>query len=139
MAMNPWLLRVGLAAAANAITLLIAASFLDRFGINAVPFIVAVAIFTAVVILLKPFVESLAGKYARQATWVAGLVTTYVALLVADILSNGIEIEGGGTWIMATIIVWLGTLAYDLVDDKLIAAISGHAAAGPGTRPGRTA
>ena len=139
MVMNPWLVRVGLAASANAITLLIAASFLDRFEINAVPFIVAVAIFTGVVILLKPFVESLAGKYARQATWVAGLVTTYVALLIADILSDGIEIEGVGTWVMATIIVWLGPLAYDLVDDKATAPISRHPAAGPGTRPGRTA
>lgn len=136
--MNPWLLRIGLAAAANAITLLIAAAILDRFEINAVPFIVAVVIFTAAIVLLKPVVESLAGKYAQGVTWAAGLVTTYVALLLADIFSEGIEIEGIGTWLLATVIVWLGTVAYDLVDDKVIAAAGGHAG-GAGPAHGRTA
>jgi putative membrane protein len=121
--MNPWLLRAGLAAAANAITLLIAAAVLDRFEINALPFIVAVAIFTLAVIFIKPLIESVAGKYARGATWLAGLVTTYIALLLADILSDGIQIEGVGTWILATLIVWAGTVVYDLVDDKAIAAV----------------
>jgi putative membrane protein len=121
--MSPWLLRAALAAAANAITLLIAAAVLDRFEINALPFIVALAIFTLAVILIKPFVESVAGKYARGATWLAGLVTTYIALLLADILSDGIQIEGVGTWILATLIVWAGTVVYDLVDDKAIAAV----------------
>ncbi len=86
------------------------------------PYIVAVIIFTLAVVLIKPFAERLAGKYAQGATWLGGLVATYVALLLADILSDGIEIEGIGTWILATLIVWAGTLLYDLVDDKVIAA-----------------
>jgi putative membrane protein len=134
--MTPWLLRVVLAGVANAITILIAAAILDRFEINAVPFIVAVVIFTAAVVLIKPFAESLAGKYARGVTWVAGLVTTYVALLLADIFSDGIEIEGVGTWILATLIVWAGTLLYDLVDDQVIAAV-GSATDRGGSGPAR--
>jgi putative membrane protein len=121
-----WLIRVACAAAANAITIAIAAAVLDRFEINAVPYIVAVAIFTAAVILIKPIAENLAGDYASGATWLAGLVATYIALLLADILSDGIEIEGFGTWILATLIVWAGTLIYDLVDDKVIALIGGR-------------
>jgi putative membrane protein len=138
--MTPWLMRVVLAGVANAITILVAAAVLDRFEINAVPFIVAVVIFTAAVVLIKPSAESLAGKYAKGVTWVAGLVTTYVALLLADIFSDGIQIEGVGTWIIATLIVWAGTLLYDLVDDQLIAAI-GTATDRGGTGParGRTA
>jgi putative membrane protein len=121
-----WLIRVACAAAANAITIAIAAALLDRFEINAVPYIVAVAIFTAAVILIKPIAERLAGDYASGATWLAGLVATYIALLLADIFSDGIEIEGFGTWILATLIVWAGTLIYDLVDDKVIAMVGGR-------------
>jgi uncharacterized membrane protein YvlD (DUF360 family) len=121
--MNPWLLRTGLAAAANAVTIAIAAALFDKFRINAVPYIIAVVIFTLAVILIKPFADRMAGEYAKGATWVGGLVATYVALLLADILSDGIQIEGIGTWILSTLIVWAGTLLYDVVDDKVIAAV----------------
>ncbi len=124
--MNPWIVRTVLAAAANAVTLLIAAALFDKISINAVTFIVAVVIFTVAALAVKPLAERLAGQYASGVTWVAGLVTTYLALLVTDILSDGLEIEGIGTWIMGTVVVWLGTLVYDLVDDKLIASVGSH-------------
>jgi len=124
--MNPWIVRTVLAAAANAVTLLIAAALFDKISINAVTFIVAVVIFTVAALAVTPLAERLASQYASGVTWVAGLVTTYLALLVTDILSDGLEIEGIGTWIMGTVVVWLGTLVYDLVDDKLIASVGSH-------------
>lgn len=137
--MNPWLLRTICAAVANAITLAVAAALFDKVEINAVTFVVAVAIFTLAALAVKPTAERLAGRYAQGVTWLAGLATTYVALLATDILSDGLEIEGVGTWIMATVIVWLGTLVYDLVDDKVIVAVGsrfGPSPAGPGAAPG---
>lgn len=131
--MNPWLIRIGCAAVANAITLGIAAALFDKVEINAVTFIVAVLIFTLAAVLIKPLAERLAGEYASGVTWLAGLATTYLALLVTDILSDGLEIEGAGTWIMATVIVWIGTLAYDVVDDKVIAAVGGRVAGPSGS------
>jgi uncharacterized membrane protein YvlD (DUF360 family) len=127
---NPWILRVVLAAAANAIMLLVAAALFDKITINAVTFLIAVVIFTAAALVVKPVAERLAGEYASGVTWVAGLVTTYLALLITDILSSGLSIEGIGTWIMGTIVVWIGTLIYDIVDDKLIASV-GSRFAGP--------
>jgi putative membrane protein len=124
--MNPWLIRVGCAAAANAITLGIAAALFDKVEINAVTFIVAVVIFTLAAVLLKPLIERAAGEYASGVTWVAGLVTTFLALLVTDTLSDGLQIDGAGTWVMATVVVWLGTLAYDVIDDRVIAAVGGR-------------
>lgn len=120
--MKPWVLRVGVAAVAYAITLMIAALLLERFRINALPFVIAVAIFTAVTVLFKPVVAKYAGRYAHGATWLVGLVTSWVALLVTDILSSGIQIEGFFTWVLAVLIVWAGTVAYDVIDDKAIAA-----------------
>ena len=133
--MNPWIVRVVLAAAANAITLLIAAALFDKITINAVTFIIAVAIFTVAALVVKPVAERLAGRYASGVTWVAGLATTYLALLITDIFSSGLSIEGIGTWIMGTVVVWLGTLVYDIVDDKLIATVGGHLA-GPQSAAG---
>lgn len=120
-----WLVRFGCAAVANAITIAIAAALFDKFSINAVPYIVAIVIFTLAVVLLKPVADRVAGEYAKGATWLGGLAATYIALLLADILSDGIEIEGIGTWILSTLIVWAGTLVYDLFDDKVIAAVQG--------------
>lgn len=120
--MKPWMLRLGVAAAAYALTLLIASLLFRRFEINALWFIIAVAIFTAVTVLLKPVFTKYAGKYAHGYTWIAGLVTAWAALLITDILSSGIEIEGFGTWVGSVLIVWVGTLVYDVVDDKAIAA-----------------
>jgi hypothetical protein len=31
-------------------------------------------------------------------------------LLITDVVSDGLSIEGVGTWLLATVIVWLGTL-----------------------------
>jgi uncharacterized membrane protein YvlD (DUF360 family) len=38
------------------------------------------------------------------------LIATFVALLITDVLSDGLDIEGVGTWIAATVIVWLASL-----------------------------
>jgi len=126
MNVSPWVVRIVLAAAANAVMLLVAAALFDKIELNAVTFVVAVAIFTLCAVLVKPIAERVAGRYASGVTWVAGLATTFLALLVTDILSDGLEIEGAFTWIAGTVVVWIGTLIYDVVDDKLIATVQGR-------------
>lgn len=141
MNVNPWIVRIACAAAANAITLLIAAALFDGIEINAVTFIVAVAIFTLAAVVVKPLAEKLAGEYASGVTWVAGLATTFLALLVTDIFSDGLSIEGAWAWIAGTVVVWVGTLVYDLVDDKLIANVQDRLSGPelPGTGPQQSA
>ena len=38
------------------------------------------------------------------------LISTFVALLVTDLVSDGLSISGIGTWIGATVVVWLASL-----------------------------
>ena len=38
------------------------------------------------------------------------LISTFVALVITDLLSDGLDISGVGTWIAATVIVRLGSL-----------------------------
>lgn len=121
--MKPWLLRLILAAFAYAITLAIASALLSRFRINsAVWFVIAVAIFTVATVLLTPIINNVVSeRYRHGATWLAGLLTTWLALLLADILGGpGLEIEGIGTWILAVLIVWLGTIAYDVIEERVV-------------------
>ena len=36
--------------------------------------------------------------------------STFVALLITDIFTDGVSISGIGTWIGATVVVWVGSL-----------------------------
>jgi putative membrane protein len=124
--MNPWLLRTGVSVVANAVALLIAALVLgSNFQIEVLPFIIVAIIFTIATMLLKPMTENLAGKYASGATWAAGLVTVLLGLIIANALTgSNLRISGWVGWIFGTLIVWAGTLAYDLIDDSVIARVS---------------
>ena len=51
---------------------------------------------------------------------VVALVSTYVVLLVTDLVSDGLQIEGVTTWILATLIVWLATMLYALFSLRLV-------------------
>ncbi|MFD0559966.1 superfamily IV 4 TMS phage holin [Stackebrandtia endophytica] len=129
-----WLIRTGMALVANAVTILIAAAVLPRFWISGFwSFLFAVIIFT----LATMGVKALLGRFTKLGTWAAGLVTTWLALLVTDVLSRGIQVEGIFTWIFAVLIVWAGTLVYDLIDDKAFAEVSKRMprGSGPTARP----
>jgi hypothetical protein len=38
------------------------------------------------------------------------LISTFVALLITAILTDGVSISGIGSWIGATVVVWVGSL-----------------------------
>ena len=57
------------------------------------------------------------------------LIATFVALLVTDVLSDGLDIEGAGTWVLATLIVWVCTMVATLVLHKFFGPRQGAAAA----------
>lgn len=44
-----------------------------------------------------------------------GLVSTFVALLVAELISDGFTITGADTWLFATLIVWITTMLATLL------------------------
>lgn len=126
--MKTWIIRAALAATANGVLLLIAAILFDKFQISFVGWIIAAVLFTVFTVALRGVATSLASKYASGVTWVGGLALTWVGLLLTDVLtsSNRFALEGFGTWIMATIIIWIGTIIYDQVDDRLLASVQGR-------------
>jgi hypothetical protein len=71
---------------------------------------VALVIFTIAFALLQPF---LAAQFRRSNSAMLGgvaLIATLISLIVTDLLSDGLNISGVGTWIAATVIVWLAAV-----------------------------
>lgn len=110
--------RVVVAVAANAIALALAAALLDRVTIKTFWFVLLVVIFSVISLLVTPLVTNLVTENAPALASVAGLIATYVALLITDLVSDSIQIEGVGTWILATLIVWAATLVVQYVTPR---------------------
>jgi uncharacterized membrane protein YvlD (DUF360 family) len=109
------LIKIGLTIAGNAIGLLVVWLLLDDVHLEFSGFILAVLIFTVAELILEPIIEKQILEHAEKLRFVTALVTTFLALLITDLISDGLNIEGAGTWLLATVIVWLGTLLAGLI------------------------
>ena len=116
---NSLVTRAGLSLGASAAALLIAAVIFDRFSIGFFSFPIVVVIFTLVGLAAKPVATAILERSAQQASWASGLLGTWLTLLVTDLVSDGLQIEGIFTWVMSTVIVWLGLLAADVVTEQV--------------------
>ncbi|HEU4450205.1 MAG TPA: phage holin family protein [Gaiellaceae bacterium] len=108
-------LRLALALGATAAALAIAAALLDGFTVTGLSFVVAVVVFSAVGLVTEPLVSTLLERHARAVAGLASLAVTFVTLLVTDLVSDGIEVEGALAWILGTVVVWLALLAFQAV------------------------
>lgn len=113
------IVRVVLALVANAIALLIAATVVDGVSIDATSFVFAVLIFTLLSVLLRPILTVVVARSLRPLLGVIGLVTTFAILLITDFLSDGLNIEGTTDWLLATVIVWLAQVIYEIFDRRI--------------------
>jgi len=116
--MTALLKSVAISAAANAAALAVAAWLFDRFDIRFGWFVVAVVLFTALTVVLRGVVVSTVNRFARGYTIAGGLVLTWLGLVLTDLVvpASGFAIEGVGTWIGVTLIVWAAGIAFGEVD-----------------------
>ena len=108
-------LRLLLALVANAIGLLVAALVLDDMSLDAASFIVEVAVFTVVVFVIQPLIIKQSLQSASALAGSSALLATLVGLIVTSVTTDGLQIRGAGTWVMATIIVWSTSLIGSVV------------------------
>jgi uncharacterized membrane protein YvlD (DUF360 family) len=104
------IVRTAIALVGNAVGLIVAALLLDRMHVNVGGFFLAVIIFTVVLALLQPFFASQLQRRGSAAAGGVSLIATFAALVITDIVSNGVSISGVGTWVLATVIVWAASL-----------------------------
>jgi uncharacterized membrane protein YvlD (DUF360 family) len=109
------------------VALLLAAVLLDDFRIDEVAFPLVVGIFVLVNLVARPALENLIDENLQWAASFVGLVAAYAALLVTDLVSDDLDIEGFVTWILASLIVWLAALVADLLVGRwLLRRLSGE-------------
>jgi hypothetical protein len=106
-------------AAANALSLALAAWVFDRFTVRLGWFVVAVVLFTVLTMVLRGVVVSTVNRFARGYTIAGGLVLTLVVLVVTEVAvpREGFSIDGWGTWVGVTLIVWAASVAFGEVDN----------------------
>jgi putative membrane protein len=104
------LIRLALTIVGNAIGLLIAGAVLDDMDMSADGFLIALLVFTVAEVVLQPLITKIALQNAEALQGGTALVTTFVALLITDLVSDGLNISGAVTWLLATLIVWLTTM-----------------------------
>lgn len=95
---------------ANAVGLLVAATVLDDMTVSGAAFVIAVALFTGVEVLVQPLLTKMAMKNIPALQGGTALVATLVGLIVTSVVSDGLEISGATTWVLATLIVWIASL-----------------------------
>jgi uncharacterized membrane protein YvlD (DUF360 family) len=110
-----FLVRTLIALVANAVGLIVAAIVLDDVELDAASFVVAVVIFTAVFVLLQPFLAVNLRRMGPGMLGAVSLIATLVSLIVTDLLTDGLSISGVLTWILAALIVWLVALVATLL------------------------
>lgn len=115
-----FLIRTVVYLAAGAVGLILAAALLDDMTLSANGFLVAVIVFGLAQGLMGPFVTAKALRHASVLMGGIGLVTTFIALLVTDLATDSLQIEGATTWFLATLIVWIASVIATLVIPVLL-------------------
>ena len=104
------LIRVGIALLGAAIGLIVAAVVLgDDMTLDGPAFVLALIIFVVLTAVLEPLIEKIGDEHMSIIAMFSSLITTFLALLITDIVSDGLSIEGSVTWVLATLIVWVCT------------------------------
>lgn len=109
-AMIRFLVRGAIFLVSAAIGLLVTGWLVDGVNVTAGGFIVAVVLFAVVQSILAPFIAKITARNASALLGGVGLLSTFLALWLTTLLGDSLTIDGGvGTWLAATVIVWLAT------------------------------
>ena len=104
------LIRVGIALLGAAIGLIVAAIVLgDDMSLDGPAFVLALVIFVVLTAVLEPLIEKIGDEHVSLIATFSSLITTFIALLITELVSDGLTITGTATWVLATLIVWACT------------------------------
>ena len=101
------LINLAINIASAAIGLLASAVLLPGFDLQVRGFLAAAAVLSIAQTVLGPFVFTMARKYATAMLGGIGIVSTLIALVIANLVPGGVSVNGFSTWILAALIIWL--------------------------------
>ena len=103
------LIRIGVALLGAAIGLIVGAVVLDDMTLDGAAFLLAIVIFVVLTAVLEPLIEKIGDEHLSLIATFSSLITTFLALLITELVSDGLNISGASTWLFATLIVWAST------------------------------
>lgn len=110
-----FLVRAAIFLVSAAIGLLVAMWTLNDMSIDAGSFLIVVVVFAVLQSVLAPWLATTARRSAPALLGGIGLISTFVALLLTALFSDGLTIDGASTWLLASLIVWLVTMVATLL------------------------
>ena len=87
--------------------IIVANLLLDDMSVDTGSYLLVAVIFALVQGILSPLLLKVVAQNARAFIGGVGILSTLAALIVADVLEDGMTITGITTWILAALIVWL--------------------------------
>ena len=125
-----FLVRAAIFFASSAIGLVVANAVLDDMSIDPLipAFFYVVVIFTVLQSLFAPFLAKVTARNASALLGAVGLISTFLALLIAATVSDGLTISGASTWLYASLIVWLVTMLATLLIPLILVKMGVQAA-----------
>lgn len=117
--MRNLLVRAAAALVVSAVALTAAAALLEGMTLTWTGIVVAAVVFMVLAMVVRPVSHSLVDRYADALSSGVGLVSTFVTLLLTTVVTDGLTIDGTGTWVLATVIVWLAVLVLELLVPRL--------------------
>ena len=124
-----FLVRAAIFFASSAVGLVVANALLDGMTIDSLTsFLWVVVIFTVLQSLFAPFLTKVTARNASALVGAVGLLSTFLALLVAATISDGLSIDGASTWLYASLIVWLVTMLATLLIPVILVKMGVEAA-----------
>jgi hypothetical protein len=107
-----FLIRTGIFFLSALIGIIVANLLLDDMHVDTKSYLYVAIIFALIQAVLSPLIFKGVARNATAFTGGIGIISTLVALIITDVVSDGMSISGIGTWILAALIVWLaGALA----------------------------
>ncbi len=103
-----------------AVGLAVAAWVLPDMTLSVSSFIISVVIFGVMQSVLSPFLFKVTANNAQAVVGGVGLFSTLVALIITEAISDGLQIDGFTTWVLAALIVWLTTMLAALLLPLLV-------------------
>ncbi|MTB88785.1 phage holin family protein [Aeromicrobium senzhongii] len=113
---------------ANALSLGLAAWILQGFTLAPAWWVVAVVLFTVLSVVLRTAALRVSdSRWLRVSTITGGLALTAIALALTDVIvpDSGFDIDGWGTWVVVTLVVWAAGVAFGEVDHHAPASTPG--------------
>ena len=111
-----FLVRTAIFLVSAAVGLLVAAAIIDGVDVTTSGFLTAVVLFAVIQSILAPFIAKVTARNASAFLGGVGLLSTFVSLWLTTLIGDSLTIDGGvGTWLTATVVVWLATAVATLL------------------------